>query len=96
MDEGLDTGDIVLQAPITLPDGISGAEADRLCARLGAELMVRAVGLLARGRLPRRPQPPGGSYQPAPQAADFHLDITWPARRASRKAASPGRMAVRC
>jgi methionyl-tRNA formyltransferase len=82
MDDGLDTGDIALQAPVTLPDGISGAEADRLCAAVGAELMVEALAQLAAGSLPRRPQPPGGSYQGWPQAADFHIPATWPAQRA--------------
>ncbi|MFO7679537.1 MAG: formyltransferase family protein, partial [Chloroflexota bacterium] len=35
MDEGLDSGDIALQAPLTLPDGVSGPEADVLSGSLG-------------------------------------------------------------
>lgn len=82
MDEGLDTGDIVLQAPLALPDGISGVEAERLYAARGGHLLVEAVQALARGQLARRPQPAGGSTYPWPAAADFRLDRRWPARRA--------------
>ncbi len=82
MDEGLDTGDIALQAPLDLPDGISGAEADRGCAALGGRLMVEAVQALEHGALPRRKQPAGGSYYPSPSADDFKISTTWPARRA--------------
>lgn len=82
MDEGLDTGDIALQAPLSLPDGISGAEAERLCAARGGRLLVEAVQELAQGQLAPRPQPPGGSTYPWPAPADFRLDTNWPARRA--------------
>jgi methionyl-tRNA formyltransferase len=82
MDEGLDTGDIAAQAPLNPPDGISGSEAERLCATLGGRLMVDAVQALERGTLTRRPQPDGGSYYPAPTSADFVIDVSWPARRA--------------
>lgn len=82
MDEGLDTGPIALQAPLTLPDGISGAEAERLAGEGGGELFVEAVQRLAQGTLPRRPQPAGGSRYPAPQTSDFTLSTAWTARRA--------------
>ncbi len=81
MDEGLDTGDIAAQAPITLPDGISGAEAERRCAMLGARLLVDTVQALAHGTLARRPQS-GGSYYPWPAPDDFAIDTAWPARQA--------------
>ncbi len=82
MDEGLDTGDIAAQAPIDLPDGISGAEAEWLCATLGGRLMVDVIQSLQRGTLSRSPQPEGGSYYPAPSPEDFTLSTAWPARRA--------------
>jgi methionyl-tRNA formyltransferase len=81
MDEGLDTGDIAVQAPITLPDGISGAEAERRCATLGARLLVETVQALEHGTPARRPQS-GGSYYPWPTPEDFAIDTAWPARRA--------------
>jgi methionyl-tRNA formyltransferase len=82
MDERFDTGDIVLQAPVALADGISGVELEASCAALGGRLLVEALQALARGALPRQPQPVGGHYDSWPRAAHFRLDLNWPARRA--------------
>lgn len=82
MDEGLDTGDILSQRSLTLPDGISGSEADRLCATIGGEMLLKGLELIAAGQAPRRPQPLGGSYQSQPTAEAFILDRNWSARRA--------------
>lgn len=82
MDEGLDTGPIAAQAPLTLPDGISGAQAERLCAELGGRLLVCALGQLRHGTLVRRPQPGGGSSYRWPAPEDFALSTDWSARRA--------------
>lgn len=83
MDEGLDTGDIVLQRPVVLEDGLSGGDIAWRHGAAGGSLLVEALALLAAGRLPRRPQPEeGGSYFSTPEAADFRLDPAWPARRA--------------
>lgn len=82
MDESFDTGDIAAHASLTLPDGISGLAADQLCATLGGQLLVEALDQLQRGMLQRRSQPPGGSQQPWPAAADFVISTDWSARRA--------------
>ncbi len=82
MDEGLDTGDILSQRPISLPDGITGPEADILCATLGGKMLLEGLELIATGQAPRRPQPAGGSYQPHPTTEAFTLDLNWSARRA--------------
>jgi methionyl-tRNA formyltransferase len=82
MDEELDSGDILSQRPISLPDGISGPEADYLCATVGGEMLVEGLEQIKRGQETRRPQPPGGSYQPHPMADAFTLDTDWSARRA--------------
>src|SRR5262249_61641027 len=60
MEEGLDTGPIVMEkrVPITF-DATAGDLHDRL-ARLGADLMVRALGALERGTLTLTPQPQAG------------------------------------
>ena len=81
MDEGLDSGGIVAQAPVELPDGVSGAQADRMCSALGARLLVETVQSLQRGTLSRCRQPTGGAYYPWPAADDFTISTTWPARR---------------
>jgi len=57
MEEGLDTGPIVLQRPIMIaPDATAGDLHDDL-ARLGASLMAIALGALERGSLQLTPQP---------------------------------------
>lgn len=82
MDAGIDTGDIALQASITLPDGVSGAQAEQVAAERGGRLLLEAIRLLADGRLPRHPQSEPGSYYPVPTADDFRLHGHWSARRA--------------
>lgn len=82
MDQQLDTGDIVAQQAIALPDGISGGAAEALLAAEGGRLLAVALDQLAAGSLSRRPQPPGGSTYGAPGQEDFSLDAGWTARRA--------------
>lgn len=82
MDSGFDTGEIIAQQPIILPDGCSGSMADRLCATLGAQLLVEAAQELWRGERSSRPQPPGGRYESWPSPDDFAISTTWSARRA--------------
>jgi methionyl-tRNA formyltransferase len=82
MDERFDTGDIAAQEPLGLPDGVSGAEADHLCAALGGQLLVSVLRGMRAGTLKRRAQPPGGSYGGWPTPADWAISTGWPARRA--------------
>ncbi|MFW5941569.1 MAG: methionyl-tRNA formyltransferase [Chloroflexota bacterium] len=82
MSEALDAGDIALQESLVWPEGLTGAERERFAGERGGALFVEAVQRLRAGTLPRRPQPEGGSYQSAPGAADFELDLAWSARRA--------------
>ncbi|WP_420630462.1 methionyl-tRNA formyltransferase [Candidatus Leptofilum sp.] len=82
MDENFDTGDVVLQQPFPLPDGITHAELEAKLAQIGAELLVEAVQKLALGELSRQPQPAGFTSDPWPTDADFVLDLSWSARRA--------------
>ena len=91
MDEGLDTGDILLQR--VLP--ISGdATADALRARLaalGAEAIVEALPLLEGGRLtPVRQEPSAVTLARIIEKEDGRLDFSAPAERlAARSAPSP-------
>jgi methionyl-tRNA formyltransferase len=60
MDQGLDTGPIAMAERVRIePDATAGDLYDRL-ARLGADLMVRALGALERGSLTLTPQPQTG------------------------------------
>ncbi len=93
MDSGADTGDIVVQRPLALPDGVSYADAEQLCAEEGARLVVEAVRGLDKGTLARRPQPATGiSYAPAPRVEDFVVAPDWSARRAFNFMRGMGRM----
>lgn len=82
MDEGLDTGDIALQAPVILPEGLTGPEAEQILAEEGGKLLAEACRQLAAGNLPRHPQPATAAHDPFPEAEDFHIPLTWSARRA--------------
>src|SRR5271170_5077110 len=60
MEEGLDTGPVAMAERVAVgPDMTAGELHDRL-ARLGADLMVRALGALERGSLQLTPQPDAG------------------------------------
>jgi methionyl-tRNA formyltransferase len=60
MEEGLDTGPIAMAERVPIePDATAGNVHDRL-ARLGADLMVRALSALERGSLALTPQPQDG------------------------------------
>ncbi|MFQ5857755.1 MAG: methionyl-tRNA formyltransferase [Anaerolineae bacterium] len=81
MDEGIDTGDVLLQERIEIPEGIFGHVLEEQCASLGAELMVQAVQLLWAGTARPTKQPDeNSSYYPWPSAEDFRISPTLSAR----------------
>ena len=82
MDQRLDTGPILLQEAIDLPDGIDGDDVERRCARLGGRLLVDALAGLSARMLDPRPQPAAGTRAPFPSAGDWVIGTDWPARRA--------------
>ncbi len=83
MNERADAGDILLQSEVKFPDGITSAEAERICAAAGAQLMVDGIKLVENGNPPHREQSEGeASYFPFPSRADCTLSTEWPARRA--------------
>src|SRR6476646_3830676 len=60
MEEGLDSGAVAMAERMPIPaDATAGDLHDRL-ARLGADLMVRALGAIERGTLTLTPQPEAG------------------------------------
>jgi methionyl-tRNA formyltransferase len=83
LDERADTGDIVAQAPIVLPDGTTYSAAEHICSQEGARLLVEALEAIAAGRSMRRPQPHIDlPTAPVPTDADFVITPDWSARRA--------------
>ncbi|MBO8142244.1 MAG: methionyl-tRNA formyltransferase [Firmicutes bacterium] len=80
MDEGLDTGDIILQRAVPIAeDDDAGSLHDRLAA-LGAELLAATLELLAKGAAPRFPQDhERATYAPKVSRAALAIDWSLPA-----------------
>ena len=83
MDEGLDTGPIVAQEHIAVPDGIRYAELEARCAELGGSLLARSLWELYRGSTHLTPQDESkSSYLPMPSGEDYVVPVEeWMARR---------------
>ncbi len=86
MDEGLDTGDMLLLEPEAIrADDTTAALHDRLAA-LGARLVVQALDGLEQGGLQRRPQPAEGvTYAHKIAKTEAALDWTRPAAELERR-----------
>ncbi len=86
MDEGLDTGDMLLREAMAIaPDDNTARLHDRLAA-LGARLMVEALELLACGGLVRTPQPAEGvTYAHKIEKTEAAIDWTLPADVLARR-----------
>ena len=81
MDEGMDTGDIVLQNAISIgPDETYGVLHDRL-AIAGAQLLEAAIELLAEGRATPFPQNGAASVTKPLRKEDLLVDWMQPAPR---------------
>ncbi len=76
MDEGVDTGGIIVQREVSIrDDDTAGTLHDRL-AEAGAGLVLRALDLVASGRAAPRPQP-AGPAAPAPPLGPADEVIDW-------------------
>ncbi|WFU40897.1 methionyl-tRNA formyltransferase [Bradyrhizobium sp. CB82] len=85
MDVGLDTGDIAMAEHVAISDSMTAADLHDRLARLGADLMVRAVAALARGGLQLRKQSEDGvTYAAKIDKAEARIDWTKPAREVLR------------
>ena len=80
MDEGLDTGPVAMAERVAIgPDTTAGELADRL-ARLGADLMVRALAALSRSGLKVSPQAEAGAtYAKKIDKSETRIDWSRPA-----------------
>jgi len=72
LDETMDTGDILAQERIKVPDGISYAQLETQCARKGGTLLADVVQNLYNGTVTRTPQDATkSSYYSFPTNEDF-------------------------
>ena len=86
MDEGLDTGDILLRRNIDiLPSDTGGTLHDRLAA-VAPETLIESLDLLAKGTAPRTPQDHSlATYAPKLKREDGEIDWSNPADAIERK-----------
>jgi methionyl-tRNA formyltransferase len=86
MDEGLDTGDILLQRTINiLPRDTGGALHDRL-AGVAPETLLESLDLLAKGKAPRAPQDNSlATFARKLKREDGNIDWSHPADAIERK-----------
>lgn len=81
LDAGIDSGDLILQEALPVPEGIRGPELMRSASRCGGRLLLEAVGRLASRTLERRPQDPSqATYHSWPTPDDFRVPATASAR----------------
>jgi methionyl-tRNA formyltransferase len=85
MDVGLDTGDVAMAERIAITDAMTAQDLHDALAPLGADLMVRAMGALARGRLQLSKQSEAGvTYAAKIDKAEARIEWTKPAREVLR------------
>jgi methionyl-tRNA formyltransferase len=85
MDVGLDTGDVAMAERLAIRDTMTAADLHDALAPLGADLMVRAMGALARGGLQLRKQSEDGvTYAAKIDKAEARIDWERPAREVLR------------
>ena len=85
MDEGLDTGPMLLREAMAIAPRMTAGELHDALAALGARLIVEALARLARGGLDETPQPEAGvTYAAKIAKGEARLDWSRPARELER------------
>jgi methionyl-tRNA formyltransferase len=85
MDAGLDTGDVAMAERIAISDTMTAADLHDALAPLGADLMMRAMGALERGKLQlTRQGQEGVIYAAKIDKAEARIDWSKPARAVLR------------
>jgi methionyl-tRNA formyltransferase len=85
MDAGLDTGDVAMAERIAITDAMTVTDVHDQLARLGADLMVRAMAALERGGLQLTKQSEDGvTYAAKIDKAEAKIDFAKPARAVLR------------
>lgn len=85
MDIGLDTGDVAMAERMPITDSMTTRELHDRLSRIGADLMVRAMGALERGQLRLTKQADEGvTYAAKIDKQEARIDWTKPAREVLR------------
>jgi methionyl-tRNA formyltransferase len=79
MDQGLDTGPVAMTERVAIGADMTAGELHDLLARLGADVMVRALAALEKGALTLTPQSADGiTYAPKIDKSETRIDWTHP------------------
>jgi methionyl-tRNA formyltransferase len=85
MDAGLDTGDVAMAERVAISDAMTAGDLHDALAPLGADLMVRAIGALERGKLQlSRQSDTGVTYAAKIDKLEARIDWNRPAREVLR------------
>jgi methionyl-tRNA formyltransferase len=85
MDVGLDTGDVAMAERLAITDAMTAADLHDALAPLGADLMVRAMGALERGKLQlTRQSDEGVTYAAKIEKTEARIDWNKPAHEVLR------------
>src|SRR5712664_2805585 len=85
MDVGLDTGDVAMAERLAVTDAMTASDLHDALAPLGADLMVRAIGALERGKLQlTRQSDQGVTYAAKIEKAEARIGWNKPARAVLR------------
>jgi methionyl-tRNA formyltransferase len=85
MDVGLDTGDVAMAERLAITDRMTASDVHDALARLGADLMVRAMAALERGALQLTKQGEAGvTYAAKIEKAEAKIDWSKPAHNVLR------------
>ena len=81
MDEGLDTGGMAMIERVPVTSGMTAGDLHDALARIGGDLMHRALGALERGNLQITPQPEAGvTYAAKIDKAETRIDWSKPSQ----------------
>ena len=81
MDEGLDIGAMAMAERVPIQPDMTAGDLHDALARLGADLMLRAIAAAERGSLPLTPQPAAGvTYAAKIGKGETHIDWSKPWR----------------
>lgn len=81
LDEGMDTGPVLLQRAVPIGEDETAGELEGRLAALGADLIVESLEGLALGTLVPRPQPAEGTLAPKLHKEDGRIRWEWDAGR---------------
>ena len=85
IDEGLDSGDMIMKESVAIDDMITASELREKLAKTGAGLLVKALAAIAAGTAKREKQPANYTIAPKIDKAERLLDFTVEPRKVLRK-----------